>query len=238
MQELEGLLKARDFWTADDLAVELGVSRRTLHRYLGALRDGGLPIESARGRGGGLRLDPSWGLGRIHFSAPEAIDLLLSIAIAERINSPVLLGQLPALKRKIAASFRSTHQRQIRSLRKRILLGPPAAASVVSSLEESLEASPRRTHPALAEAFLHARRIEIDYVDRHAARTTRQVEPHYLFLSLPAWYLLTWDLLRGAVRHFRVDRIAAVRPLETAFRVGEPKPFLEEIEREMEVGVL
>lgn len=232
LEQLKGLLKARDVTTARELAVELGVSRRTLHRYLAILRDQGLPIESGRGRGGGLRLHPHWGLGRVHFNAAEAIDLLLSIAIAERTYSPVLLRQLAGIKRKIAASFGDAHQARIRSLRKRILLGPAASDRVAASYRESSG----RAHPALAEAFLSTRCVTMEYADRNGVITSRQVEPHYLYLSFPVWYLLAWDRLRSAVRHFRIDRIRTVVPMETTFRLGDPKPFV--VEMEMEIAAL
>ncbi len=229
LEELQGLLKARDHSTAEALSVELGISRRTLHRDLAILRDKGLPIESGRGRGGGLRLHRNWALGRVHFSTAEAIDLLLSIAIAEQMNSPVLLRQLAGIKRKIVASFGEAHQTQIRSLRKRILIGPPASAGVAASYQ----ASPRRTLTGLAEAFLNARCVALEYVDRKGVTTTRQVEPHFLYLMMPVWYLLAWDRLRGAVRHFRIDRIESVTPSESSFRLADPRPFVEEIELEM-----
>jgi predicted DNA-binding transcriptional regulator YafY len=229
LEELKGLLKSRDIVVAENLASELGVSRRTLHRDLEILREAGVPIESGRGRGGGLRLHPNWGLGRVHFSAAEAIDLLLSIAIAEHINSPVLLRQLASIKRKIVASFGETHQAQIRLLRKRILLGPPASGTVTASLENS----PRRAHPALAEAFLNSQRVVIEYVDRTGVRTRREVEPHYLYLMIPAWYVLAWDRLREAVRHFRVDRITSVTPTGQTFRLADPQPFIAQMELEI-----
>ncbi len=229
LEQLKGLLKARDIVTADDLAGELGVSRRTLHRDLVILRDSGLPIESGRGRGGGLRLHPTWGLGRVHFNMLEAIDLLVSLAIAEHLNSPVLLRQLAGVRRKIAASFSDAHQAQIRSLRRRILLGPPASENVAASFR----ASPRRVHSVLAEAFYDSRCVAITYVDRNGVVTARQVEPHYLYLSIPVWYLLAWDRLRVAVRHFRIDRIKAVTPLGTTFRLAEARPFVDAMETEI-----
>ena len=66
-------------------------------------------------------------LRRLHLSAPEAIDLFLSIAIAERMNSPVLLQQLNAVRRKIVAAFIEAHQKKLRLLRNRILIGRPAS---------------------------------------------------------------------------------------------------------------
>ena len=56
LEELKGLLKAREHITAGELAAELRVSLRTVRRDLEILRDGGMPVESDRGRGGGLRL--------------------------------------------------------------------------------------------------------------------------------------------------------------------------------------
>lgn len=229
LEELKGLLKARDHSTAGELARELGVSRRTVHRDLAILRDGGVPIEADRGRGGGMRLHRNWALGRIHLSAAEAVDLLLSMTIAEQMSSPVLLRHLAGVRRKIVASFGDAHQVRIRSLRKRILIGPPASARVVASYQ----ASPRRVHAGLAEAFLNTRCAAIQYVDVLGAITTREIEPHFLHLMLPVWYVLAWDRLRGAVRHFRVDRIAATTPLGRTFRVGDPRAFVAEMEHEI-----
>ena len=152
--------------TAAELSADLGVSLRTLNRDLRLLRDSGIPIESDRGRGGGLRLHRNWPLGRLHLSpAEEMFNLPPSIAIAERMNSALLLRQLTPIKRKIVAAFSETHQLEIRSLRKRILVGRPASARVMASF-----APPQ--HRALTGI------------------TSREVEPQFLYLSVPVWYLL------------------------------------------------
>jgi predicted DNA-binding transcriptional regulator YafY len=226
LEELKGLLKGRDHSTADALAQELGVSRRTLHRDLAILRDSGFPIDAERGRGGGMRLHPKWALGRIHFSTSEAIDLLLSIAIAEQVNSPVLLRHLAGVRRKIVAAFGESDQARIRALRKRIFLGPPASDDVVASLGKGAQ----RPQTRLTEAFLDTRCVVIEYVDRHGTTTSREIEPQFFYLSMPVWYLLAWDRLRGAIRHFRVDRIRRVTPGAERFRLADPRPYIAEIE--------
>jgi predicted DNA-binding transcriptional regulator YafY len=230
LEELQGLLKAREHVTVAELAAELGVSVRTLNRDLELLRDSGVPIESDRGRGGGLRLQRNWAIGRLHLSPAEAIDLLLSIAIAERMNSPLLLQQLAPIKRKIVAAFSESYQAKIRSLRKRILVGAPASERVFASF-----APPQRgALVGIAEAFFNTKCVAIEYVDQNGAITSREVEPHFLYLNVPVWYLLAWDRLRGAVRHFRVDRIKSITPLETSFRLADPAPFLAEAEEGIE----
>lgn len=230
LEELKALLKAREHVTAAELSAELGISMRTLNRDLGVLRDSGVPIESDRGRGGGLRLQRNWSLGRLHLSPEEAIDLLLSIAIAERMNSPLLLQQLAPIKRKIVAAFSESYQPKIRSLRKRILVGKPASEQVLASF-----AQPQRGALAgIADAFFNMRCVAIDYVDQNGTATSRDVEPQFLYLNVPVWYLLAWDRLRGAIRYFRIDRIRSVTPLETGFRPADPRPFLEEAEEGIE----
>jgi predicted DNA-binding transcriptional regulator YafY len=230
LEELKGLLKARDHTTAAELAAELGVSLRTLNRDLALLRDSGVPIESDRGRGGGLRLQRNWSLGRLHLSPEEAIDLLLSIAIAERVNSPLLLQQLAPIKRKIVGAFSESYQPKIAALRKRILIGRPASGTVLASFQ----APPRRALAGIAEAFFDQRCLTLGYEDQNGATTLREIEPQFLYLSMPVWYLVAWDRLRGAVRTFRIDRIRSVAALRTRFRLADPRPYLAAAEAGIE----
>lgn len=230
LEQLKGLLKAHEHVTAAELSAELGVSLRTLNRDLEILRDSGVPIDADRGRGGGLRLQRNWALGRLHLSPEEAIDLLLSIAIAERMNSPLLLQQLAPIKRKIVAAFPESYLPRIRSLRKRILVGSPASEKVIASFSPPQ----RRPLAAIAEAFFNTRCITIDYIDQKGMTTSRDVEPQFLYLSIPIWYVLAWDRLRSAIRCFRIDRIKSAEPLEVRFRLVDPRPFLAEAEEGIE----
>lgn len=226
LEEIKGLLKSREHLTAAEISHELGVSLRTLNRDLDILRESGVPIESDRGRGGGLRLQRNWALGRLHLSPVEAIDLLLSLAVAERLNSPLLLQHLAPIRRKIVAAFPEHYQPKIRSLRKRVLIGSPATKKIVASFSSANT----KAIAAVSDCFFNMKCMRIVYVDQDRRETTRDVEPHFLYLSQPIWYLLCWDRMREAVRYFRIDRIRSVRPLEASFRLGDPKPFLAEAE--------
>jgi predicted DNA-binding transcriptional regulator YafY len=229
LEQLQGLLKMHEHVTAAELSAELRISIRTLNRDLEILRDTGVPIESDRGRGGGLRLQRHWTLGRLHLSPEEAIDLLLSIAIAEQMNSPLLLQQLGPIQRKIVAAFSENYQSKIRALRKRILLGKPASEQVIASFTP-----PQSRATGIAEAFFNMQCIAIDYVDQNCVATSRDVEPQFLYLNVPVWYLLAWDRLRNAIRCFRIDRIKSVTPLGARFRLADPRPFLAEAEEGVE----
>ncbi len=113
LDELQGLLRSRTHATGAALAVELGISIRTLNRDIALLRDAGVPVEAERGRGGGMRLQPQWSLGRMHFNTVEAIDVLVSLAIAEQMAAPLLLRHVTSIRRKIVAAFAERDQRAI-----------------------------------------------------------------------------------------------------------------------------
>src|SRR5215207_5911405 len=125
LDALKALLAERDYTTVAELADELGVSMRTLHRDLALLREMGVPVEGDRGTGGGLRLEPGWSLGRVHLNESEALGLLLSLTIAEKVGSPLLLDDLRSITRKVGAAFAPAQARRILALRRRILVGRP-----------------------------------------------------------------------------------------------------------------
>ena len=105
LERLLGLLASREHATGPALAAELGISLRTLRRDMARLTARGVPIEAERGRGGGVRVPARVGLGRLQLDHREALDLLLALAIGERVRSPLLLSSLKGLRQKIAMAF-------------------------------------------------------------------------------------------------------------------------------------
>jgi predicted DNA-binding transcriptional regulator YafY len=223
LERLKGLLKANDSMTVKELADELDVSVRSLSRDIELLRASGVPIDSDRGRGGGVRLQRQWSFGRLHLDFEEGIDLLLSIALAEKLNSPLLLNRLRSIRQKLATSFPESQQGRIKMLRNRILLGPPASEHVMQTYR--MNAPEQLTN--VTRAFFDMRVLEIRYSDEATKMTTRQIEPQFLYLSVPAWYLLAWDRLRDDIRTFRIDRIHKAAVLETTFRLRDRRTFVE-----------
>ncbi len=151
---LASRLKADEAMLLANLAVELRVSVRTLARDLSILRERGLPVETDRGRGGGVRLDRHWGVGRLSLTYREAVDLLASLAIAEQLQSPWLIANLDSIRRKLSASFSPSLKDRISGLRKRILVGRPASAMVLQGF------APAPDRGDLLTAFLELRLLE------------------------------------------------------------------------------
>ena len=224
LDELTGLLRSQDHHTAAALAAQLGISPRTLMRDLDVLREKGYPIETDQGRGGGIRLHRHWGIGRLQLNYREVIDLLLFLAVMEKIGSPVFFKNLKAIRNKISLSFPQEQRDKIQSLRKRILIGGLASDDVLEHVQTTVKVSAN----LLYEAFFEMKCLNIMYEDAKGEKTRRVIEPHYLFLNWPVWYVLAWDHLRADVRCFRLDRISSANIEDSAFKLKNRKQFIEE----------
>lgn len=224
LEEMLRLLRDRPGITTSDLALQLGTSVRSVFRDAAYLRERGYPIESSRGRGGGLRLHPSWGLGRVLWSTEEALGVLLSLALMERLALPMFGSGLGKARKKLVDAFPTHERRRLTPLRERVLVGPPATAVVAASYRAPKDAAVR----ALQAAFVRERLIRATYVREDGERSERRVEPHAILLNWPAWYLIGFDHLREGVRTFRLDRFESVREEPEGFR-PRPRAILAEI---------
>jgi predicted DNA-binding transcriptional regulator YafY len=218
---LSSRLKADEPMAIGALAAEFGVSRRTLTRDIALLRERGLPVDADRGRGGGVRVTSTWGVGRLTLDYREAVDLLVSLAVAEQTRSPILMANLAPIRRKLMASLSAASRGRINQLKARLLIGGPASAAVISNYR-----APRtRVVEALHEAFLTMRVAQITYSDGAGSKTERHIEPQYLLLNYPVWYVLAYDSGRQAIRTFRCDRLLAVQPLDDHFKLRAVDDF-------------
>jgi len=219
-------LKEDRFFTANGLAGELGISLRTFTRDIQILRDQGVPIEADRGRGGGLRLDRRWGIGRLNLSYAQAVDLLISLAVTEQMQSPLFMAHLGAVRRKLMASFSPDTKSKVEGLKERILISKSASALLLAEFSNPSRGSVAKLH----QAFLQMQELKISYRAQSGAVTKRVIQPHYLLLSYPIWYVLAWDHLRGEVRTFRCDRIEQIAALEGEFSLRPLPDFQAAIE--------
>jgi len=226
LEELTGLLRSDDHHTASALATQLGISTRTLMRDLNVLRDRGYPIETDQGRGGGIRLHRHWGIGRLQLNYREVIDLLLSLAVMDKIGSAVFFRNLKAIRTKISLSFPQEQRDKIQSLRNRILIGGLASENVLDDVQATVQKSAN----LLYEAFFEMKILNITYEDAKGEKTQRMIEPHYLFLNWPVWYVMAWDHLRDDVRCFRLDRISNAESMIDHFKLKDSQLFTEGME--------
>ena len=201
--------------TIDELADEVGASRRTVLRDIGALRDQGFVIHSECGRGGGVQLDPQSVQTTARLSVSEVFALLISVAAMRAAGSLPFSDLADAGLAKIEKALPSDKVRDLRRFLDCLYVGPLAPQVDLSNLGEMDPA----LLPAFETAFLEGNFLQFQYRDAKGVQSNRRVEPQAMLILPPLWYLVAWDPARDDFRHFRMDRIAKPHCIEgTSFR--------------------
>ncbi len=224
MKRLEMLpvqLKQDEHCTVAGLAQQHGVSARTIARDLAIMRDQGMQIDADRGRGGGLRLDRNWGVGRLNLSYGDAVDLLISISVAEQMNSPLFLANLGSVRRQLVASFSPEKRNQVDRLNARIIIGATSSTYV----QAGAKTAPKRVVQTIHQAFIARETIEITYQREDGDLSERVIAPHYLLLKYPIWYVVAFDYLRQSPRTFRCDRVNSAQMTGARFSLLPKQDF-------------
>lgn len=201
--------------TIDGLAAEVGASRRTVLRDIGALRDQGFVINSESGRGGGVQLDPQSVQTTARLTVAEVFALLISVAAMRAARSLPFSDLADA---GLARIERALPPDKVRDLRRFLdclhvgQLSPQQDLSGMGKMDASLL-------PAFETAFLGHNLLRFYYRDAKGNQTNGTVEPQAMLILPPLWYLVAWDPARGDFRHFRMDRIWRPVALDgTSFR--------------------
>jgi predicted DNA-binding transcriptional regulator YafY len=198
------LLQARGQLTAAELAAELEVSERTIHRDVEALSASGVPIYAERGAHGGFRLVDGYRTRLTGMTGEEAEALFLAglpgPAAELGLGTVVAAAQL-----KVLASL------------------PPELRTRASRLVERfhLDAGEwfRTSQPvpylaALSDAVWSATRISIEY-DRGEGANRRVLEPLGVVLKAGIWYVVA--AVEGQIRTYRVSRVVQAEPSDEHF---------------------
>ncbi len=196
---LLGLLQRRPTWSGAELAERLGVDERTVRRDVERLRGLGYQVDSSPGAGGGYRLGVGASMPPLLLEDDEATAVAVVLGIMAGIAVPgIERGALDALT-KLDRLLPTRLKGQLAALRtSTVTLLPP------------MDAVPADQLVALARACDGHLLARFNYRSREEVETERRVEPHRLVATGRRWYLVGFDLDRGAWRTFRVDRTSAV----------------------------
>jgi predicted DNA-binding transcriptional regulator YafY len=178
-----------------ELAQENGISLRTLYRDIASLQAQGARIDGEPGVGYVLR--PGFMLPPMMFSEEEIEALVLgSRWVADRADSALAGAARDALA-KIAAVLPQDLRDNLDA--SALLVGPgvPIAAG-----DQELV--------TIRRAIRAETKVHIDYEDQHGGRSARTIWPFALGFFDKARIVVAWCEARGAVRHFRTDRIMAL----------------------------
>ena len=198
---------------AAELADKLGVSVRTLHRYIGMLDEIGIPVYSERGPYGGFSLVRGYKLPPLVFTPEEAVAIYLGTSLVGQMWGQLYQepaqGALAKLDNVLPDEQRGEVAWAQRSMVARDLhqTDPGTFSPVLEKLRRAA-----RQH----------RQIKMLYqASSSAEQNERQVNPYALVYRGGWWYLVGFCHLRDALRTFRVDRIQQLELLSQPFQMQE-----------------
>lgn len=214
------LLQGSPGITADRLADKLGVTERAARRYVGILREAGIPIESARGPYGGYRVGRGLRLPPLMFGAAEALGLVMAVLDGHHDASDpaTLVGR--ALD-KIVRALPEPVAAQAEAVRRNTAAAPDYSAA---------RPDPETTI-ALVQACSNHRCVRLDYKSEAGSEWVMDVEPWAVVVRHGRWYVLCRNRRSDATRAYRVDRIRSIDPLDHTFLPPaelDPVAMLEE----------
>ncbi len=193
---LDALRAHRRPVTAAVLAARLDVSERTIYRDIQALAELGAPVDGEAGVGymlrAGLFLPP------LMFSADELEALVLGARWVRHQGDPGLADAASSALAKIATATPHDLRDSMADTSLWVPIGAPGSAP-------SAFVRPAR------EAIRNEHKLRIAYCDEHGAETERTVWPFALAFFEGKRLLAAWCEMRGAIRHFRIDRVVRVQ---------------------------
>jgi predicted DNA-binding transcriptional regulator YafY len=195
------MLQARGRSTAAELASELEVSARTVHRDMQALSVAGVPVYAERGPRGGWVLHESYRSGPRGLHADELRALFLA-------TPGTVLGDLGLDRASESA------------LTKLLLAAPDAERAALQQTRRRMlidvatwrapEPEPMPFLGVIHDALWRERKLQLAYGRADGAHVERLVDPLGLVAKGVAWYLVA-ATDEGEVRTYRISRVLSAR---------------------------
>jgi predicted DNA-binding transcriptional regulator YafY len=216
------LLQREPHQKAADLAESLGISVRSLHRYIAMLDEMGIPVYSERGPLGGFSLVRGFRMPPLIFSPAEAAALALGAGLTMDMWGSLYDDAARSAMAKLEHVLPDDQLDEVAWAR-RSLITPGMRNKVLDEYAAVL------VH--IRDALRGHRRMQIAYQGGlQAEPTEREITPYVLAFRRGWWYAIGYCHLREAVRTFRVDRIHTAIVLEKSGEAPtdfDPLPYLQ-----------
>ncbi|HTX78288.1 MAG TPA: YafY family protein [Longilinea sp.] len=205
------LLQRQPNQKAADLAAQLDVSPRTLHRYMGMLEEMGLPVYTERGPYGGFSLTRGYKMPPLMLSPEEAAALALGAGLVEQLWGDLYQAEARSALAKLDQVL-PEDQRQEVAWAHRSLAAANLHRTDTTALTPTLD--------MLRQGLHRQHRVRLTYVRQGSAEPTcRDFDAYALVHRAGWWYVMGFCHLRNAIRLLRVDRIRSVEILDVPYTV-------------------
>lgn len=210
--------------TAPQLAERLGVSERTIRRYVATLQELGIPVEAGRGRYGGHRLRPGFRMPPLMFTTDEAVAVTLALAVM-RGATPDAEGAAATALAKLTHVLPSGVSGRVGDVLAAV--SPPTEGWLASGIPDPALLT------ALAAGVVGRRRCRLRHRSADGTTTVREINPYGVAVVRGWCYVHGWCHLRQARRSFRIDRVDRVDLLDVTFRMPEGLDVVAAVERSL-----
>lgn len=202
LELMQCLRRHRQPVSGQALATELGVSLRTLYRDIASLQAQGAHIQGEPGLG--YVLQPGFLLPPLMFSAGELEALMLGARWVMKRTDVELARDAHNALAKVSAVLPADLRQSLHD--STLLVGP---TDVLPGGEDYL--------PLLRQAIRRERKVSIRYRDEKGRASERVIWPFVLGYFERMRMVGAWCERRNALRHFRVDRITALAPVNERY---------------------
>ncbi len=220
------LLQRQPNQKASDLAQKLGVSVRSLHRYINMLDEMGIPVYSERGPYGGFSLVRGYKMPPLVFTPEEAVAIYLGTGLVRemwgKLYQEAAQGALAKLENVLPEE-----QRHEVAWARRTLVATDMHRAQLDALSPLLE--------KVRRAAREQRRVLLIYRGRsQPEQQRREVDPYAVVHRWGWWYVVGHCHLRNDIRFFRLDRIVELTLLEQTFQVPADFKIEEQLAKEFQ----
>ena len=201
--EILFLLLARKKVKASDLAIEYGVSRRTIMRYIQTIELAGIPVYSEKGRYGGFFIAEGYKLQNAPFTGEEI---------------GIISDLLNACKHEIG-------ERRVKNLKNKLISLSDFSGDLISNQnriiivnENSQEKQCEKFATKLMDAISNCYQAVVCYTDNTNELKSKTIEPHALLLQNSSWHLLAYCPSTRQFTTLKMRDIAEVFLCEKTFK--------------------
>lgn len=194
--------------TADDMALKLEVSTRTIYRDIASLQAMHTPIDGEAGIGYMMRR--GYDLPPLNFDQEEIEALRVGLLLLSRTGDSMLQKAAARIFEKVDVLHGPADWLQVTPW------GAPTDDAELGCISISM----------LREAIRDEHKLQLTYRDENNVETQRTIRPIALSYRSTCILLAGWCELRTGLRHFRTDRIYGCDKLDERF-VGQAQVLRE-----------
>ncbi|MGI8316355.1 helix-turn-helix transcriptional regulator [Halobacillus mangrovi] len=201
------LLQYGETVSTPELAKELEVSERTIHRDMEALSRAGIPVYSQRGKAGGWRLIDDW-KQKLSWLKEKELQLLF-LPPADKILTDLDIDiSSKEVKNKLLLSLPEPSRQQAKSLWERVYVDMGTWKNTQTDITAAMD--------TLHDAVMNEQKAKIFYKKANGVEKESMIQPLGLVAKASTWYVVAINE-NGDYRSYKVVRISQISIMDDYF---------------------